>query len=564
MDNKQSLPFKKSFLVACLCLFCSQIFSQVVAPGAQLQELDKRNAEQTAPNEAVVAKPAGETVQFLGFKFSGLDQDQLAKIGDVWKPKVGEQLSFQEINSLLDLAQRVLQKQGDSIVLILLSGHSKSLLNVKAVPVNYAGVVLKNEGALSDSYVTSVLNYDIDGNKINSSQLERNAQILSETPGARLAYGMVPGKNAGDTELQVQLEQTPVFQGFAEEANTGVKQMGMWQTFVGGSLSNALGQGEQIALTGMAASNSYFVAGSADMPIGYSGLRGGITGSYFNYSYMQGVGDQFTGNASSSGLYLTYPLARTPTHKSNLKAEYLWKTNNGNFDPAGPAPIMGLSDLPETIFNLTYSGANALSSIDTVSYSVTGSAGNVKQGIASAAAQDYYGPQQLGQFAKLAGSGSWEHFLGKDSVQFTAQFQISNKNLSSGDKMYWGGMNNFSGYQTQTIGVDQGSSIKAQYNFRTQASDIPLQISPFAEYGAGVINHNNYQSVNYLGAVLKSANGNNVRMADAGIAVQAQVAKNTTISGSVAARLMPIPTPFNLPTHTPSAVQGFVKLGYQL
>jgi hemolysin activation/secretion protein len=94
------------------------------------------------------------------------------------------------------------------------------------------------------------------GQPLNLNKIERSLIILNEIPGVMVSSQLDAGKEQGDTDLRVNLGETPLIQGRTEVNNLGSRSTGISQVISALSFNNVTGIGDQIALNGFLVFNS--------------------------------------------------------------------------------------------------------------------------------------------------------------------------------------------------------------------------------------------------------------------------------------------------------------------
>lgn len=165
----------------------------------------------------------------------------------------------------------------------------------------------------------------VPGEPVRSEPLERAIRIAGDLPGIKsVRANMIPGSEPGTTQVQAIVEEGKLLSGSVWADNYINRYTGNFRVSGLLNLNSALGYGEQLSLNASASErmSSFKLAGQ--MPIGASGLRGGLS-----YADMRvDIGSEFFSslNLNSStkigSAFLTYPLLRSETANVWLSANY--------------------------------------------------------------------------------------------------------------------------------------------------------------------------------------------------------------------------------------------------
>ena len=313
---------------------------------------------------------------------------------------------------------------------------------------------------------------------IETRSVERALSLVNELPGVRAAGVFEQGKAIGETNFRVAIADTPLLSGQAALSNYGSPATGSEQTIAGLNLNNPGGIGDQLTLTGLAARGSTYGQLGYSLPMGYDGWRVGVQGSYLNYETLSGWGaNQSRGFASTAGLNLMFPIVRQPDNK--LDVGFALESRHYSNSAAGS----NISNYQVSALTAGVNGALLQTSQSVVSYSLTGTLGNLTINNATQFAQDSVGPQTSGAYMKLGfkiGKVSELEFLSRTSWLVSLQGQIANKNLSSSEQIYMGGPLAVRAYPSAQGAGSQGAILTNELQHRL---DEHLKIGAFVDIG---------------------------------------------------------------------------------
>lgn len=374
--------------------------------------------------------------------------------------------------------------------------------------------ILHNTSRLNDPRARAYLGALQPGEVLQSGRIDRALLLLADTPGVAGARGVLqPGTGVGSSDLLIEIDPARATNASLDADNYGNRYTGIYR--VGGdlSLNSPLGLGDQFTArlqssgTGMTNLRLAYQA-----PVGGDGLRLGAALGNTRYQ----LGDDFAalqahGSASSTSVYLSYPLVRTL--ERNLSGTLNWEskklvdqtdTPQSETDKQLSLITLGLTGNRQDAL-----GGGGLSALDTAL-----SLGTLDMDSASLALDAAPGSaQSQGSFGKFHyGLTRLQNLGAKDMLWLSLQGQMANKNLASSEKFALGGANAVRAYPLGEGSGDQGWMINLEWRRRLSE---PLQAVLFYDVGSVDVNHNTYAVASALGSNSRSLGG-------AGVGLNAQ------------------------------------------
>lgn len=161
------------------------------------------------------------------------------------------------------------------------------------------------------------------GEPLRPSALENALADLNALPGVKAAAVLEGGKEEGETDVRVALEDTPLVSGLAQVDNASVRSVGRERGVVSAAVNDPAGFGDQATVTAVKSQGSEFGRLSFAAPIGYSGLNVGINGSALHYAVGARINvSRPQGEAATGGITANYPLYRSQTAVVQAEAAY--------------------------------------------------------------------------------------------------------------------------------------------------------------------------------------------------------------------------------------------------
>ena len=507
--KKSITVYKFGFIakVAALAIVSPNAFAQTNG-GASQQRVDagalQQNLEKQLPVPSPLALPEpgkerttplaqpkeGETsFTVAGFALEGISILPDAQVQTVLKPYIGVSLTFADLEKACDAITALYRQHGYSVQAVVLPQSipkAGGTVKLRITEAKLSSVVVNTPNGPSRFGAERVEKYIVGANPIgeslNLNSIERSLIIRNETPGVIVSSQLEAGKELGDTQLNVKLEDAPLVQGRVALNNYGSRSTGANQATAVLGLNNLTGIGDQATVNGVASEGSQYIQGAYSLPGSTDGLRLGVSGTYLQYknvsSYASPNGNN--GDAWTTGFSAAYPLVRS--QGSNLNASlgydiksYLNKfmaTNTTNSAYNIRNVVAGLSGNAYDGFGGGAINDGAVSitfgSLDILSTSIGG-----------------YGLYTPSQFTKFNFSGSRNQSLsddGQTSLFLAASGQFASVELNSAEQFYLGGPFGVRAYPVAQGGGTQGGLATVELRHKLPEN---LVISGF--FDAGVV-----------------------------------------------------------------------------
>jgi hemolysin activation/secretion protein len=488
-------PLIKALLIVCVPGFFSSMAKAAVDAGALQQNLEKQLPPARAlpepgklkPSDAPTAKENDVRFQVNAFSLEGVNTLPESQVQAVLKPYLGIQLTFSDLEKACDAITNLYRENGYSVQAVVLpQSMSKTggTVKLRITEAKLSSVVINVLNADNRFGSKRVEQFITDTNPIgqplNLNKIERSLIILNEIPGVMVSSQLDAGKEQGDTDLRVNLGETPLIQGRTEVNNLGSRSTGISQVISALSFNNVTGIGDQIALNGIASKGSQYAHVSYSFPAGTSGLRLGAYGTYLNYENVGAFAlpNGAYGDSKTHGINASYPLIRNKNSNLNASLSYdtkrylneLMATNTVNSAYNIKNLVLGLSGNSFDNFggDAVSNGSVAITfgSLDILPTSMSG-----------------YGAYTPPHFTKITFSGSRNQSLNeeeKSSLFLAISGQLASVNLNSGEQFYLGGPYGVRAYPVSQGGGAQGLLLTAEIRHRLPNN---LTSSAFVDVG---------------------------------------------------------------------------------
>jgi hemolysin activation/secretion protein len=486
---------------------CTQLTLAQTTPdaGSLLREAERK--PQRLPNpvpQAVPKAPAGPEmgsvrVQVKAFRITGNTLISEPDLQAVLLPWVGKETSFAELQQATNAVAEAYRARGwfarpqlpaqdvnDGVVTIhIIEGR------LGAVRLDDGGKTLRTDRAMVTDTMTA---RQKSGEPLNLNALDRSTNILNDTPGVAVATILAPGKNTGDTDAVVKVQDKPLFSGTAMLDNQGARSTGADKISVSLMMDSPRGIGDQIALNGNTSEGSQYLKLAYALPWGRDGARVGASTSAMRYTLMGELASlNAKGDAQTFGVNASYPLLRSGTKNIAFAAALDRKTYYNE------ASQVATSQKVADVALLAFSG-DLLDGIGQGGMTLWGinlTAGQINlSGNATNQGADRSGAKTEGSYHKLGYNlARLQRLSDKTSLWASFSGQSAGKNLDSSEKFSLGGASGVRAYPLSEGSGDTGwlTTLEVRHNLLPE-----LQVSVFYDHGQITLNHDNA----YTGAPL--------------------------------------------------------------
>lgn len=330
--------------------------------------------------------------------------------------------------------------------------------------------------------------------------VERGLLLADDLPGVSVMGSLTAGQNTQETDVLINVQDTPWFSGRVQLDNQGNKSTGANEVSINAAINGLTGNADQLSVYGLYTEGLSFVNVGYSIPLNYSGLR--LGGSYSTLGYR--IVDknlaslQGTGFANTWGLDATQPLYRSRNTNLLLRLSY---TNKLLDNRAGSITT---SEYTVDVFalGLTATHMDKLGGGGVTLLNVTPSMGNVDYSRLPTYQRVVESTTKTeGQYTKLRYVLSRQQNLpDKFSFYGNLRGQIASKNLDSSERFYLGGPYGVRAYPNNEGGGSQGNLLSAELRYNLLSN---LQFAAF--YDVGHIQVNKFND--NIGVVPGSKNG---------------------------------------------------------
>lgn len=417
------------------------------------------------------------------FRFAGNNLLSSEQLTPALQPFVGQQLDFAGLQRAAD-AVATAYRQAGWIVRVYLPEQdiSEGTLTLQVIEAKFAGLRFEGEASkrvTRDQLQAFFAPQQAPGQALDADKLDRALLLADDLPGVSVAGTLVAGQNPGDTALVLQTTDEPFIYGDVGLDNTGARATGSNRVTANMNINSPLGRGELVSLNLLHTQGSDYGRVAMTVPVGYNGLRVGVSASSMNYKVIEVLSStNAKGSSSSLGIDFSAPLLRTRQYNLYFSGGLEKKGYHSEDDNKNLTDTTSYSDYGSNSLRLGLSGNrfDDLGGGGANSASVQMLWGRLASMRAHRQIEDIDR-----SFHKLSYSLSRQQTLTTDhSLLLSLQGQHATQALDSSEKFYIGGANSVRAYPTSERGGERGQVLTAEWRWRLHSA---LLLTAFADTG---------------------------------------------------------------------------------
>lgn len=445
--------------------------SQQITPSRMLTLPQAEQLPKTIPAQTLAPR-AGATVRIQSFQFSGNQLLSTSDLSAAAAPFTNRELGFEELQSAADAVASAYREAGWIVRVYLPEQEiNAGVITLQVVEASFAGV--RVEGTPSkrvraeqiEAWFTS---RQPTAQALNAHALDRALLLVDDLPGLSVAGTLAPGPTDGETALVLQTTDEAFVDGDVGLDNQGARSTGSNRMSANLNINSPGGRGELVSLNLLHSQGSDYGRVAFTTPVGYNGLRLGVSASSMDYKVIGGptqtVNLDIRGGSSSLGLDWSYPLVRARQHNLYFSGGL----DNKRFDSATrqstAADPRSYSDYASNSLRLVLSG-NRFDSWG------AGGANSVSVQTLWGQLTHMQGHNQVDNlqrfFNKLNFSLSRQQNLSSaHSLLFSYSSQHAKQVLDSSERFYLGGAASVRAYPVSELGGDRGQVLSGEWRWR--------------------------------------------------------------------------------------------------
>lgn len=475
-------------------------FPQIKDPG--IEDKARPAMQQSLSEEAIL-------IQVDSFTFSGNSSITSNQLASLLQHFTGRQLSMRDLNQAVDLVTLHYRQKGFLLAQAYLPEQeiSNNAVEIAVIEGLLDELEFNSADGLDETFLMSIAKRQLQAaDTIRENNLVRNITLLNSLPGIKAVAQLNPGTKTGTSDATITLEVEPRWQGILSANTFGNRYTG--REVLDGTLflNNLAGRGDQATLN-LRSSNHERQRGiqlGYMVPVHASGTLLNLNYSFVDYR----LGGEFSilkasGDSEYISMGLDQPLVRSRHQNLTVRtsishkevnddvATFLLK-NHRNIEALDLGLYADWRDRKSSGFNQL--GLNI-------------KAGDVDFRNSIAQNLDDTGAQTAGEFIKYNLFVSRiQPVSQRINLTMHAEYQGTNKNLDSAEKLSIGGINRWRNFAELPTSADRGLIAGVELR-ATMAQENPLAsflhastLSPYVFYdaGRGIINHSALSKDNHV------------------------------------------------------------------
>ena len=486
-------PFSLRLLptvAAALCLI-GHAQAQTPPSAGSLQQQIERDQQGAQPRQQIQpsaqaapqAPPVGQTVTVRAFKFKGNTLLSSEELSAALAGLVGRPLDFARLQSSAVTVTDYYRDKGWVVQAYLPEQDiGKGEVTIAIVEAVFGQARITGQAAKrldSQTVLDIFARHQPSGQFLSMTALGRALLLADDLPGVAVSGTLTAGQQNGQTDLLVQLADEPWLSGSLSLDNTGSVSTGSLRSQAAISLSSPSGRGDAANLSLMSAQGTRYGRVGYSLPLGSDGWRIGVNASRLDYELISEAYKSLnaSGNSSTTGLELSYPLLRS---RALNVAATLSADHKKYFNVSGGATSSAYRNVPLSL-GLSGSSFDALGGGGANALSVVLTEGRLNLGGSPTQASDATTTRTAGTYAKLRYALSRQQQISTGVSLYAALAgQWANKNLDSSEKFYLGGSTGVRAYPSSEGGGSTGQMLNVELRWQLPEG---LSLTGFYDHG---------------------------------------------------------------------------------
>jgi hemolysin activation/secretion protein len=497
--NWQVYPLGSRLFPAALVALMTSAGAQTPPTAGSLQQQIERDQQgvqsrpQAQPSGKATpdAPPVGQTVTVRAFKFTGntlLSSEELsAALGGL----LGRPLDFARLQSSAVTTSDYYRSKGWVVQAYLPEqdiGKGEVTIAIVEAVFGQARISGQASKRLDSQTVLDIFaRQQQSGQFLSMNALERALLLADDLPGVSVSGTLAAGQQNGQTDLLLQLADEPWLRGSLSADNTGAVSTGTLRSQAAISLSSPSGRGDAANLSLMSAQGTRYGRVGYSLPLGSDGWRIGLNASRLDYELISEAYKSLnaSGNSSTTGLELSYPLLRSRT--LNVSAT-LSADKKNYFNVSGGTTSSAYRNVPVSL-GLNASSFDALGGGGANALTVVLTEGKLDLNGSPTEASDASSTRTAGAYTKLRYALSRQQQLSTSvSLYGALSGQWAGKNLDSSEKFYLGGSSGVRAYPSSEGGGSLGQMLNVELRWQLPQG---MNLVGFYDHGRVTQNVNN-------------------------------------------------------------------------
>ncbi len=459
---------------------------EAYAPGTIGAAMDKVLAEKEAAEDAK-ALITLKNIQFQGVTILG-DME----LKELVSPYIGVPMSYEQMLEI-GMAVENYYRKNNYLALAILPPQdlTDGVLTVDVIESVFSKIEVDQELAdlpNTEQHVANLIQaQQPTGELLNTKALDRGLALANEIPGLSVKGSLRQGRDAGETELLLELYRGRTRQAELTADNGGSRATGAIRLLASMTWLNPNDIADMLNIVAVHTRGSDYARLAYSIPVGTDGWRFGMNVSSMNYQVV--VGEQgmvgAVGRAITQGMEWVYPLLRS----DEASATVTLNADDKVFKNTSAQGLL-MSDYSAKVLSAQVSGfyRDLNPGGGTGTYSVLVAHGDLNLAGSLNQQTDASGPNTAGSFNKVRVNGTWQQALTTQTSAFVSYTgQLADKNLDTSEKMQLGGMNGIRAYPTGEGSGSDGQLVQLELRHNLQNG---FMVTGFYDWGQVWLQHN--------------------------------------------------------------------------
>lgn len=459
---------------------------EAYAPGTIGAAMDKVLADKEAAEDAK-ALITLKNIQFQGVTILG-DME----LKELVSPYIGVPMSYEQMLEIGMAVENYYRKNNYLARAILPPQDlTDGVLTVDVIESVFSKIEVDQELAdlpNTEQHVANLIQaQQPTGELLNTKALDRGLALANEIPGLSVKGSLRQGRDAGETELLLELYRGRTRQAELTADNGGSRATGAIRLLASMTWLNPNDIADMLNIVAVHTRGSDYARLAYSIPVGTDGWRFGMNVSSMNYEVV--VGEQgmvgAVGRAITQGMEWVYPLLRS----DEASATVTLNADDKVFKNTSAQGLL-MSDYSAKVLSAQVSGfyRDLNPGGGTGTYSVLVAHGDLNLAGSLNQQTDASGPNTAGSFNKVRVSGTWQQALTTQTSAFVSYTgQLADKNLDTSEKMQLGGMNGIRAYPTGEGSGSDGQLVQLELRHNLQNG---FMVTGFYDWGQVWLQHN--------------------------------------------------------------------------
>jgi len=443
------------------------------------------------------------------FTFTGNQSFTTEQLDDLVKGYTQREIGLRELNEVVKTITDHYRNNGFFLAQAYLPAQDikDNKVEIAILEGTLGKLELKSTDTQDNTFFKKMASYNLkSGDSITENNLVRNISLLNSLPAIRASAQLNPGDDIGSTNVEIELQPLSRWAGYIAANTYGNRFTGREVAQAGISLNNPAGTGDQLILN-LKSSRDEGQRGlqlAYYMPVHESGTLLNFAYNYVDYK----LGGEFkalkaSGDSQYFNVSVDQPLVRNARYGLSARLGSSYKAINDEVSASALKNQRNITGLDLDLLGNWFDNASDAS----YQLGVNVRAGQVKFEDDLAKFLDESGAKTEGHFIKYSLTASRvQYFNNGFSIALRADYQGTNKNLDSVEKISIGGINRWRAFAELPSLADNGFVAGADIRKNIPANEKMASIllvevlSPygFIDFGRGRINQNALSNDNHV------------------------------------------------------------------